>query len=108
MLVAPDVAEITPELQRALEQADAVLFDGTFWTEDELQKLNPQARTAREMNHLPIVSGSLDVLSKIPARWKVFTHINNTNPILAPDSPERSLVERAGLVVGQDGLEWTL
>lgn len=108
VLIAPDVAAITPELQRALETADAVLFDGTFWTDDELRRLHPEARTAREMNHLPIADGSLDLLSKVSARWKVFTHINNTNPILAAASPERSLVEQAGLVVGQDGMEWTL
>ncbi len=60
------------------------------------------------MNHLPIRDGSLDILSKISPRWKVFTHINNSNPILAPASPERALVEQAGLMVGEDGMEMTL
>jgi pyrroloquinoline quinone biosynthesis protein B len=108
LLIAPDVAEITSELQHALEESDGVLFDGTFWSDDELRRIHPQARTARQTNHLPIREGSLEVLSKISPRWKVFTHINNSNPILDPGSSERALVEEAGLIVGQDGLTLNL
>ena len=108
LLVAPDVAEITPELQRALQEADAVLFDGTFWSADELRRIDPSARTADEMGHLPILDGSLNALGRIPARRKIFTHINNTNPILAQDSPERAAVVAAGLEVGEDGMEFEL
>lgn len=108
LLLAPDVAEITPELQRALEESDAVIFDGTFWVADELRRLDPKARTAQQMGHLPIRDGSLDVLRRLPARWKVFTHINNTNPILAADSPQRAAVLAAGVLVGEDGLEFEL
>jgi len=108
LLIAPDVAEITPELQQALEQSDAVIFDGTFWSADELRRIDPHARLAHEMGHLPIREGSLGVLGSIPARWKVFTHINNTNPILAEDSPERAAVIEAGILVGEDGLEFEL
>lgn len=106
LLLAPDVAEITPELQEALEESDAVIFDGTFWVSDELRRINPEARTAQQMGHLPIRDGSLEVLRRSPARWKVFTHINNTNPILATDSPERTAVLAAGVLIGEDGLEF--
>lgn len=108
LLLAPDVAEITPELQRALEESDAVIFDGTFWTAEELRRIDPQARTAQQMGHLPIRDGSLGVLRKLPARWKVFTHINNTNPILDGDSPEYAAVLAAGITVGEDGLQFEL
>ena len=108
LLIAPDVAEITPALRRALEEADAVLFDGTFWSADELRRIDPHARLAHEMGHLPIRDGSLEVLEKIPAGRKIFTHINNTNPILAGDSPERAAVTAAGVVVGEDGMEFEL
>lgn len=108
LLLAPDVAEITPELQRALEESDAVIFDGTFWVAEELRRIAPQARTAQQMGHLPIRDGSLDVLRKLPARWKVFTHINNTNPILDGDSPEYAAVLAAGVTVGEDGLVFEL
>ena len=36
---------------------------------------------------------------------KVLVHINNTNPILLEDSPEREQVVRAGVEVAYDGLE---
>jgi pyrroloquinoline quinone biosynthesis protein B len=106
LLLAPDVAEITLELQQALEESDAVIFDGTFWMAEELRRIHPEARTAQQMGHLPIRDGSLEMLRKSPARWKVFTHINNTNPILATDSPERTAVLSAGVLIGEDGLEF--
>jgi pyrroloquinoline quinone biosynthesis protein B len=108
LLLAPDVAEITPELQHALEESDAVIFDGTFWSAEELRRIDPQARTAHQMGHLPVGNGSLGILGKISARWKIFTHINNTNPILAHDSPERAAVLAASVFVGEDGFEFEL
>jgi pyrroloquinoline quinone biosynthesis protein B len=81
------------------------LFDGTFWSEDELAAVRPGARGAREMNHLPISGASLDFLRQSPARRKIYTHINNTNPILMPGSPERAELEQAGIEIARDGLE---
>jgi pyrroloquinoline quinone biosynthesis protein B len=108
LVVAPDVGEITPELREALQTADAILFDGTFWTDDELQRIKPGARTSRAMGHVPIMDGSLDLLRSLKATHKSYFHINNTNPILNPASPERSAVESAGIRVEEDGAEWTL
>jgi pyrroloquinoline quinone biosynthesis protein B len=106
LLVAPDVAAIGGELQAALEQSQAVLFDGTFWSSDELSAVKPGAAKADEMGHVTIKDVSLKVLAKLPARHKVYIHINNTNPILACHSPERSAVEAAGIVVGYDGMSF--
>jgi pyrroloquinoline quinone biosynthesis protein B len=108
LVVAPDVGEITDELRTALNTADAVLFDGTFWSDDELQRIKSGARTSRAMGHIPIADGSLDLLRSLKATHKSYFHINNTNPILNPASPERSLVESAGIRVEEDGAEWTL
>jgi len=108
LVVAPDVAELRPELLRAMEAADAVLFDGTFWSELEFQAVTGKRRTASDMGHLPIETGSLEILQKLKAQHKIYFHINNTNPILAPGTKERAAVEKAGLVVGQDGLEFEL
>jgi pyrroloquinoline quinone biosynthesis protein B len=104
-LVAPAVGEITTELRDAVHHSDAVLFDGTFWSDDELRAVRPAARSAREMNHLPISDGSLDFLRHSPARQKIYTHINNTNPIFMPGSSERMQVEHAGIEIACDGLE---
>jgi pyrroloquinoline quinone biosynthesis protein B len=60
------------------------------------------------MNHLPISDGSLDLLRQSPARRKIYTHINNTNPILMPGTRERAQVEQAGIEVASDGLEIVL
>jgi pyrroloquinoline quinone biosynthesis protein B len=35
----------------------------------------------------------------------VLVHVNNTNPVLLEDSPERDAVLRAGVEIGADGLE---
>ncbi len=106
LVVAPDVAEIRPELLRAMQDADAVLFDGTFWSEQEFERITGKKRTAAEMGHLPIETGSLETLRGLKARHKIYFHINNTNPILAPHSKERALVEGAGLTVGEDGIDF--
>jgi pyrroloquinoline quinone biosynthesis protein B len=107
-LIAPAVGDLSDELQDAVKTSDVVLFDGTFWKDDELLAFRPGAARAREMNHLPIADGSLDFLHHSPARRKMYTHINNTNPILMPGSRERAQVEQAGIEIACDGLEITL
>ena len=107
-MVAPAVGELTNELRDAVNSSSVVLFDGTFWSDDELRAVRPGARTAREMNHLPISDGSLDFLRHAPARRKIYMHINNTNPILMPGSSERTQVEQAGIEIAYDGLEIVL
>ena len=107
-LVAPAVPEVTRELSEASADSEVILFDGTFWNDDELAAVRPGARSAREMNHLPIRSGSLDFLRQSPAGRKIYTHINNTNPILMPGSLERAEVEQAGIEIAHDGLEIVL
>lgn len=94
----------------ALDAAEVVLFDGTFWTDDELIGLGISDRTARQMDHVPVAGpgGSLERLAALPARERVYTHINNSNPMLVEDSPERAEVERAGLRVGADGMRFSL
>jgi pyrroloquinoline quinone biosynthesis protein B len=92
--------------------ADAVLFDGTFWKDDELVALGLGKARAHDMAHVPLggASGSLAGLAPFAsaATRRVFTHINNTNPVLRADSPERGEVERAGWEIAFDGMELAL
>jgi len=104
-LIAPVVGELTAELRDAVDTSDVILFDGTFWNDDELRAVRRGARSAREMNHLPISDSSLALLRHSPARRKIYVHINNTNPILMPGSRERALVQQAGIEIACDGLE---
>ncbi len=108
LLFAPDVATVTPDLRKALERSHAVLFDGTFWSADELARVRPNAPPAQEMGHVTIQDCGLELLRNLPARRKIYLHINNTNPILLPHSPERTAVEAAGIEVGWDGLEFEI
>ena len=57
---------------------------------------------------ITISAGSLDALRLSPSEIKIYLHINNTNPILDAQSPERTAVETAGIQVGTDGMEFTL
>ena len=104
-LIAPVVGELTAELRDAVNTSDVILFDGTFWNDDELRAVRRGARSAREMNHLPISDSSLALLRHSPARRKIYMHINNTNPILMSGSRERALVQQAGIEIACDGLE---
>lgn len=106
----PGCGHLNSSLLERLARADLLLFDGTFWTDDELIALGISDQTARQMDHLPISgpSGSLEQLGKLPCRHRIYTHINNTNPVLVENSPERALVEQGGLTIGVDGLEITL
>ena len=109
-IFAPGCGGIDGSVDAALRDAELVLFDGTFWRDDELIRLGISDRTARQMDHLPVSGpgGSLERLAALPARVRVYTHINNSNPMLVEDSPERAEVERAGLKVGADGMRFTL
>jgi len=107
-LIAPSVGVVTDELRDALHASDVVIFDGTFWSDEELAAVRPDARSARQMKHLPIGEGSLDLLRQSSTRRKIYTHINNTNPILMPGSPERTQLEQAGIEIARDGLEIVL
>jgi pyrroloquinoline quinone biosynthesis protein B len=105
----PGCGDLGGELLERLSEADILLFDGTFWRDDEMALQGIGTLTAREMDHLPISGpgGSLERLAALPCRHRIYTHINNTNPILLEHSPERAAVVRAGLTVGYDGLRLT-
>ncbi|CAN5729479.1 pyrroloquinoline quinone biosynthesis protein PqqB [soil metagenome] len=106
----PGCGGLDEALLARLAEAELVLFDGTFWTDEELITLGIGDRTAREMDHLPVSGpgGSLERMASLRSAHRVYTHINNTNPMLVEDSPERLLVERLGVVVGADGMRFTL
>jgi pyrroloquinoline quinone biosynthesis protein B len=106
----PGCGALDQPLLRKLEGVDLVLFDGTFWSDNELIELGISERQARDMDHLPVSGpdGSLARLAQLSRPRKVYTHINNTNPMLLEDSEERALVDRAGLTVAADGMRFTL
>lgn len=111
LFYAPGLAEITPAVFDAMANADAVLVDGTFWKDDEMISLGLSTKRARDIGHLAQSGpgGMLEHLARLPARTRRhLIHINNTNPILDEDSPERAELERAGVTVCEDSMEIVL
>lgn len=107
LVYLPGAQELTASVLAHLKGCSCLLFDGTCWQDDELIRLGIAGKTSREMGHLPIggADGSLEQLAPLPIEHKIYIHINNTNPILLEDAPERRAVEERGLRVAADGLE---
>jgi pyrroloquinoline quinone biosynthesis protein B len=103
----PGVQRLSDELLGEMDAASGLLIDGTCWRDDEMASLGLASKTSREMGHVPISGrdGSLTRLSALPIDRKIYIHINNTNPILLEDSPERETLARHGMEVAEDGLE---
>jgi pyrroloquinoline quinone biosynthesis protein B len=106
LIVAPACAEMTEAVRQKLRSADLLFFDGTLFTDDEMIAAGLGQKTGRRMGHVPVSGpgGTLEGLAGLPGR-RVLLHINNTNPILLSDSPERRQVEAAGFEVAYDGME---
>jgi len=107
MFYAPGLGEMESSLASLLADSDGVLVDGTFWSETEMRDLGIADKSARSMGHLPQSGpgGMLEVLSSMKKPRKILIHINNTNPILNEDSPERAILTQKGIEVSEDGME---
>lgn len=106
----PAAASWTSTLDRVLASADAVFFDGTFWSSDELLTNGVGTKRAEDMAHLPVggPSGGLERLSQLGGRRRILIHLNNTNPLLREDGPECAEVLAAGVEIAFDGMEIAL
>jgi len=109
----PAISQIDDVLLNELDSSDALLFDGTFWSDDELIRIQgseSSSQTAQEMGHVPVSSeeGSLSKLAGLRRPRKIYVHINNTNPMLNEAGPEYRQVREAGWEVAEDGWEFDL
>ena len=111
LFYAPGLGEVDPATFDAMASADAVMVDGTFWTDDEMPRLGVGTKRAREIGHLPQSGpgGMIEWLARLPAHTRrMLIHINNTNPILDEDSPERAALARERIAVCEDAMEFQL
>src|SRR5579862_4075304 len=101
----PAVPQIDDALLKEFESADALLFDGTFWSDDELIRIQGSGQTAAQMGHVPVSStnGSLSRLAQLRRPRRIYVHINNTNPMLNEAGPEHRQVLEAGWEIAEDG-----
>jgi len=109
LLYIPGAAGVTNAMRERMRRADAILFDGTLFTDDEMIALRIGEKTGMRMGHMPIdgPQGSLAALTDLPAR-RIYIHINNSNPVLIEGSSARRRVEAAGFEVAFDGMEIVL
>ena len=107
MVYLPCVPDLTDALVAELSDADCAFLDGTCWTDDELSRVGLSSKTSRSMGHAPVSGsgGTLERFAATGAGRRLYTHLNNTNPLLVEDSAERRAVEAAGIDVAYDGLE---
>ncbi|WP_133648743.1 pyrroloquinoline quinone biosynthesis protein PqqB [Paraburkholderia flava] len=111
---APGLGAIEPHVLDAMRGADLLLVDGTLWTGDEMIRLGLSKKTAADMGHLPQcgAGGMIDTLDSLGSTQKsvrkVLIHINNTNPILVEDGPERRTLAEHGIEVAYDGMTFDL
>lgn len=103
-------AEVTDALKAEIDGAALVFFDGTVWQDDEMIKAGLGQKTGKSMGHVAMSGddGAIARLADLTLDRKMFLHINNSNPALLPDSPERKAAEAAGWQIPADGTEIVL
>lgn len=104
----PSLPEISQALLEVYDSCDVILVDGTFWSDAELRQTHDGTPLARSIGHIPMSGdeGTICMLKRVQRPKKVFLHINNTNPVLDPYSPERKAAEDAGWQIAADGWQW--
>lgn len=106
----PGCAAMTEPLRDRIAGVDLLFFDGTLWRDDEMIAAGLGAKTGRRMGHMSLSGpdGAIAVLADVPLGRRVAIHINNSNPVLLADSPERAEAEAAGWTIAADGMEFAL
>lgn len=110
IFIAPSLAGTNSLWAKTAASSDAVLIDGTFWSDDELEQTGRSEKTAREIGHIPLSGpdGLLEQYPKDAEGRRILVHINNTNPILDEESAEHRAVLEAGFEIAYDGMEFSL
>ena len=103
----PGLPVINEAVTEFVAGCDCLLVDGTFWSAREMIELGLSKRTAHAMGHVPVggEGGSLEWLRGLKVPRKIYTHINNTNPILRKNSRARRMVGQAGVEISHDGMD---
>jgi pyrroloquinoline quinone biosynthesis protein B len=103
----PGCAAMTDGVRRRLARSALVFFDGTLWRDDEMIRLGVGTKTGRRMGHMSMSGedGTIAAFRDLGVARRIFIHINNSNPVLLEDSPERRIAEAAGWEIAYDGME---
>jgi pyrroloquinoline quinone biosynthesis protein B len=104
---SPGLGEIEDHVMTAMQAADCLLIDGTFWTEDEMIEQGLGKKRASDMGH-KVQSGTggmIEILNGVPNARKILIHINNSNPILDEDAEPCKILAKNGIEIAYDGME---
>jgi pyrroloquinoline quinone biosynthesis protein B len=103
----PGCGAVDAALATRLRHAPLVFFDGTLYDDDEMIAQGLSSKTGRRMGHISMsgAEGAIAAFRGLGVKRRIFVHINNSNPVLREDSPERHAVEAAGWEVAFDGME---
>ncbi len=106
----PGCSEMPAELSRRLKGAALVFFDGTLWSDDEMIVAGVGVKTGRRMGHMSCsgLEGVIAAFAGLDVGRKIFIHMNNTNPLMLADSPERDEAQALGWEIAYDGMEISL
>ncbi|WP_341486011.1 pyrroloquinoline quinone biosynthesis protein PqqB [Thioclava sp. GXIMD4215] len=106
----PGCAHVPDWLATKLAGADLVMFDGTLWTDNEMIAAGLSQKTGQRMGHISISGpqGSMAQLARLNIAKKIFVHMNNSNPVLDPASPQTAIAQAQGWIIGRDGMEVSL
>lgn len=103
----PGCAAMTQDLAQRLAGAKLVFFDGTLWRDDEMIVAGMGTKTGQRMGHMSCDT-TIVAFRELGIGRKLFIHLNNTNPLLIGNSPERHQALAAGWEVAHDGMEIAL
>lgn len=106
-LYIPGCADLPDWLLDRIKGADALLFDGTLWEDDEMIRMGLGQKTGRRMGHMPAAE-TIHALDKVQTSQRIFIHMNNSNPLTDPDSAQTAEAKARGWRIGRDGMEITL
>lgn len=103
----PGCAVVSDPLRRRLAGSPLVFFDGTLWQDDEMIRMGVGEKTGRRMGHISMSGpeGAIAAFADLSVQRRIFLHINNSNPVLFEDLPERRAAEAAGWEIAYDGME---
>jgi pyrroloquinoline quinone biosynthesis protein B len=109
LLFAPIFSTINEALADAIASASVAFLDGTCYSDDELATTGLGEKRARTMGHQPVggAGGTLERIRSAQGRM-IFTHLNNSNPMLDPHSEAYVAIAASGAEIAYDGMELTL
>ncbi len=105
----PGCSRLDDVLRERLKAAPLLFFDGTLYTNNEMIEQGLMSKTGERIGHMNMSGpqGSVEQIAPLGIARKIFIHINNSNPVLREDSPERAAVETAGWEISYDGMAVT-